>query len=84
MLQEYGQYIVADPKICHGKLTFRGTRIFVRAVLDNVAEGMGWDDIIRNWHGSITKEAIADAIRYASEAFVEKSQSLRVPEDLAA
>jgi uncharacterized protein (DUF433 family) len=75
MYQEYGQYIVADPKICHGKLTFRGTRIFVSDVLDNVAEGREWDDIIRNWHGSITREAIADAIRYASEAFVEKSRS---------
>ena len=26
-----GRYIVADPKICHGKPTFRGTRIFVEA-----------------------------------------------------
>ena len=24
-----GRYIVADPRICHGKPTFRGTRVFV-------------------------------------------------------
>ncbi len=24
-----GRYIVTDPDICHGKPTFRGTRIFV-------------------------------------------------------
>jgi len=24
-----GRYIVADPNICHGKPTFRGTRIYV-------------------------------------------------------
>jgi uncharacterized protein (DUF433 family) len=83
MLQEYGQYIVADPKICHGKLTFRGTRVFVSSVLEYVAEGMDWDEISRRWNG-IPHEAIADAVRYASQAFVEKSKALQIPEDLAA
>jgi uncharacterized protein (DUF433 family) len=84
MLQEYGKYIVADPKICHGKLTFRGTRLFVTDALEMVADGMEWDDIIKELHGWITHEAIADAIRYASQAFVEKSKALQTPEDLAA
>ncbi len=30
---EYGPYIVADPRICHGKLTFRGTRIMVKSIV---------------------------------------------------
>jgi len=37
--KRFGRYIVAAPKICHGKLTFRGTRIMVSAVLELVAEG---------------------------------------------
>lgn len=81
-VQEYGQYIVADPNICDGKLTFRGTQVFVSDVLDNVAEGMDWDDISKRWNG-IPREAIADALRYASKAFVEKSKSLLTPEDYA-
>ena len=36
---ELGQYIVADPKICHGKPTFKGTRIMVWQVLDALARG---------------------------------------------
>jgi uncharacterized protein (DUF433 family) len=67
----FGKYIVADPKICHGKLTFLGTRIFVKDVLDMVADGMDWDQIIREWHGSLTKEAIMEALRLASRAFLE-------------
>ncbi|MBI4672608.1 MAG: DUF433 domain-containing protein [Chloroflexi bacterium] len=64
-----GKYIVADPEICHGKVTFIGTRIFVSDVIEMVAEGMAWDEIIRQWHGSISKEAIAEAILVAYAAF---------------
>jgi uncharacterized protein (DUF433 family) len=28
-IKSMGQYVVIDPKICHGKPTFRGTRIMV-------------------------------------------------------
>ncbi len=34
-----GRYIVSDPKIGHGKPTFRGTRVFVADVLEQVASG---------------------------------------------
>jgi uncharacterized protein (DUF433 family) len=69
---EFGKYIVADPEICHGKLTFKGTRIFVRDVVEMVAEGMDWDKIIWEWHGSINKEAISEAISLAADALDEK------------
>ena len=49
MVQEFGRYLVADSQICHGKLTFRGTRVFVSDVLDQVASGMNWDAIIEEW-----------------------------------
>lgn len=35
-----GRYIVTDPKICHGKPTFRDTRIMVSQVLEQVSNGM--------------------------------------------
>jgi uncharacterized protein (DUF433 family) len=68
--KEFGAYIVADPKICHGRITFRGTRIFVRDVLDFVAQGMNWDDIVNECHGFISKEAISEAIMLASRALL--------------
>ena len=42
---ELGHYIVADPKICHGKPTFKGTRIFVTDVLADVEQGLSWEFI---------------------------------------
>jgi uncharacterized protein (DUF433 family) len=69
--QSVGRHIVVDPKICHGKPTFRGTRIMVADVLEQVAEGLAWESIIEGWHNSISKEAIAEALQLASQAFLK-------------
>ena len=66
-----GRYIVIDPEICHGKPTFRGTRILVADVLEQVAEGLAWETIIEEWRGSITDKAIAEAVTLAGQAFLE-------------
>jgi uncharacterized protein (DUF433 family) len=54
---------VTDPEICHGKPTFRGTRILVADLLEQVADGLAWESIIEEWRGSISTEAIAEAAR---------------------
>ncbi|MBM4466124.1 MAG: DUF433 domain-containing protein [Chloroflexi bacterium] len=72
--QLLGRYIITDPQICHGKPVFRGTRIFVSDVLEMVAEGMAWETIIEQWHNSITKEAIAEAVKLSSEAFFRHTE----------
>lgn len=71
-----GRYIVVDPRVCHGKPTFRGTRIFVSSVLDQVASGMDWDAISAEWRGSISKGAIAEAVRLACDVFNERAEDL--------
>jgi len=75
-----GRYIVADPNICHGKPTFRGTRIMVWQVLDQLANGMSWDTIVEEWRGSVAKEAIAEAVRLSNviqkESFYNSRQLL--------
>ena len=68
--QLLGRYIVADPAICHGKPTFRGTRIMVADVLEQVADGLAWETIIEAWRGSITDEAIAEAVGLARRALL--------------
>lgn len=77
--KELGKYIVADPKICHGKPTFRGTRIMVWQVLEMVADGEDWDEIIKEWNGKVTKEAIAEAVLVASKALLAH-ETQRLPE----
>ncbi len=73
-----GRYIVADPKICHGKPTFRGTRVFVSDVLDQVASGMDWESISQEWDGKVTAPAIREAVQLAATAFLAHADELLV------
>ena len=58
-----GRYIVANPAICHGEPTFRGTRILVADVLEQVESGMAYEAIIEEWRYEIDRDAIAEAVR---------------------
>ncbi len=62
----YGRYIISEPTICHGKPTFRGTRILVADVLEQVVDGLDWETIIQEWRGDITREAIAEAVKIST------------------
>jgi len=77
-MRTIGRYIVADPKICHGKPTFRGTRVLVADVLEQVAAGMDWESIIDDWNGSISKDAIGEAVQLASQALQRHADELTV------
>ena len=64
-------YITVDPTICHGKPCFKGTRIFVSVVLDNLAAGIEPDEILSSYP-SLSEEAIHAAIAYAADIARER------------
>ena len=81
--KDLGQFIVADPKICRGRPTFKGTRVTVADVLADVEQGLSWDFICYRWgEGKITKEAVAEAVGLARRAFLNRAGHLI--EDVAA
>ena len=57
-----GRYIVADPKICHGQPTYKGTRIMAWIVLEQIERGMTWDEIAGEWDGQVSRPAIAETM----------------------
>jgi uncharacterized protein (DUF433 family) len=73
-----GRYIVTDPRICHGKPTFRGTRVLVSDVLEQVANGVAWETIIEEWNRSVTKDAIREAVQLASQALLRHADEFVV------
>jgi hypothetical protein len=46
---EVGSYMVIDPEIYHGQMTFKGTRIPVDTVLTFVGKGHSVDQLLRSW-----------------------------------
>jgi uncharacterized protein (DUF433 family) len=76
---ELGEHIVADPLVCHGKPTFKGTRIMVWQVLDALERGESWDDIVKAWAGRVTREAIAETIHLARAALLDGHGRLTRP-----
>lgn len=58
-------HIVADPKICHGKPTFKGTRIMVWQVLEMLEAGETIEEIIKAFP-SLTSQAIRSSLSYVA------------------
>jgi uncharacterized protein (DUF433 family) len=74
---ELSRYIVADPEICHGKPTFKGTRIMVSQVLDDVADGRSWEFICNvRWGGRIPVAAVAEAVKLSRQAWLDEDGDL--------
>jgi hypothetical protein len=79
---ELGDHIVVDPRICHGKPTFKGTRILVQQVLNDVASGKSWEFISKvRWGGRISVAAIAEAVALAQKAFLNQQGHLKPASD---
>ena len=70
-MTEWRERIAIDPQICHGKPTIRGTRIPISVILDNLAEGLSPEEIIREYP-PLTLEDVKAAIAYASELVREE------------
>ncbi|MDO8460702.1 MAG: DUF433 domain-containing protein [Nanoarchaeota archaeon] len=63
---EINQYIVADSEICHGKPTFKGTRVMVWQVLEMLEAGIPIEEIVTSFITPLTKEQVKAALHYAS------------------
>ena len=74
---EIGKYLVTDPEICHGKLTFKGTRVPVATVLSFLAMGDSIQDILRNWP-QLKREYVEEAIIFASNLITENYPDQRI------
>ncbi len=64
-------YITADPNLCHGAPCFKGTRVMVAVVLDNLASGMSIEDVVAEYP-PLTPEVVPAAIAYAAELARER------------
>ncbi len=60
-----GTHVVCAPEICDGRPTFKYTGIEVAGVLAMLADGDTVDEIVEDYYGRISREAILEAIQIA-------------------
>ncbi len=58
--------IAVNPEIHFGKPCIKGTRIPVQDVLELVAEGLSFEQIIKDYYPDVTIEDIRACLRYAA------------------
>lgn len=63
---DYRERIVLDPNVRSGKPIIRGTRITVSDVLEYLAGGMSWEEILADFP-DITAEDIRSVLAFAAE-----------------
>jgi len=58
--------LVTNPDRLGGKATIAGTRLSVSFILTCLAEGMSYEDIVREY-SDFPRESIAEVLRFAAE-----------------
>ena len=58
--------ITVDPEVLSGAAVFRGTRVPVAALLDNLAAGLSLDEFLENFP-TVTREQVAQTIHLAEQ-----------------
>ena len=73
--------ITIDPRICGGKPSIKGTRIWVSLILDFLADDMTEAELLAEYPG-LTHEDVLAAIAYGAE--VARERVIPVPTESAA
>jgi uncharacterized protein (DUF433 family) len=63
--------ITTNPDVCHGRACIQGTRVMVSVILDNLAERIPIEEILKSYP-TVTAEDIHAAVAYAAELARER------------
>jgi len=63
--------IITDTQICHGKAHLEGTRIPVHIILDLLASGEIWENILQAYP-QLTQNDIQACLKYAAKLATEE------------
>lgn len=71
------KWITVDPKVCHGKPVFKGTRVLVADVLDMLANGMSIEEILEEYP-QLNEEMVREALALAAELLRRERKVVRI------
>ena len=77
-----GHYIVRAVGVCGGRPTVKYTRVEMSHLLDRIAMGDSMTEIVGDYNGRVSREAVAEAIDIANRFFAASLSPL-TPETTA-
>lgn len=66
-----GEYVVRAVGVCGGRPTFKYTRIEITGTLDRLAAGENIAEIVKGYHGKVSREAIIEAVNLVTSQFIK-------------
>lgn len=64
---DFAAHFERDPKVCAGETVFRGTRVLLRVILADLADGATIEEILADFP-SLNEEQVRAAIAFAAAA----------------
>ena len=64
---DFAAHFERDPKICAGETVFRGTRVLLRVILADLADGATIEEVLADFP-SLNEEQVRAAIAFAAAA----------------
>ena len=69
---EIGKHLAVDPRVCRGRLVFRGARILVSDALEMIQRGKTPEAVANEYRGIITPEAVREAASLVRRGLVRE------------
>jgi uncharacterized protein (DUF433 family) len=71
-----GKHIVSAKGVCGGRPTFKYTRVEVATVLRLIAAGVSVDELVANFKGRISRDAIEEALQWAAKLVTQQGKAV--------
>jgi uncharacterized protein (DUF433 family) len=71
-----GKHIVSAKGVCGGRPTFKYTRVEVATVLRLIAAGVNVDELVANFKGRISRDAIEEALQWAAKLVAQQGKAV--------
>jgi uncharacterized protein (DUF433 family) len=71
-----GKHIVSAKGVCGGRPTFKYTRVEVATVLRLIAAGVSVDELVANFKGRISRDAIEEASQWAAKLVAQQGKAV--------
>lgn len=69
---EIGRHLVADTRVCGGRMIFKGTRVLVADALELLKAGLTPEQVAEEYRGLVTPKGVREALVLSRKGIVRE------------